>query len=62
MYDKKGLRKNDQKQYLFLLNHNMHAVQVTMDRSGVDIITGKTYRAGDEVTMEKTDVIILEHT
>ena len=56
------LRKNDQKQYLFLLNHNMHAVQVTMDRSGVDIITGKTYRAGDEVTMEKTDVIILEHT
>ena len=55
------LRYNDKNQYLFLLNHNQFAVTVTMDRDGVDIITGRTYQKGETVVMEKTDVIILEH-
>ena len=55
------LRENGEKKYLFLLNHNKESSDVTLDRGGVDIITGKAYSKGETVTMEKTDVIILEH-
>lgn len=56
-----ALRVNEENKYLFLLNHNKEAAAVALDRDGVDIITGKAYHKGDEVVMEKTDVIILEH-
>lgn len=55
------LRVGPEKKYLFLLNHSQKTQTVTLDRDGTDIITGKAYRTGDTVTMEKTAVLILEH-
>ncbi len=56
-----ALRENGSSKFLFLLNHSAQTKHVVLDRDGTDLITGTQYRAGDAVSMEKTDVIILEH-
>lgn len=55
-----AVRRNGEKQYLFLLNHAKQARTVTLERDGYDLIGAKRYLRGEELHMEPTDVYILE--
>lgn len=56
-----AIRENAEHKYLFLLNHSGQTQSFPADRDGIDIITDRPIRKGDPITMEKTDVIILEY-
>lgn len=54
------VREKEGRRYLFLLNHNTEAAEVTVDVDSVDIITGLSYQAGDKLSMDSFGVVILE--
>lgn len=54
------VRRGEEKQYLFLLNHAGERRELTMDRDGTELLTGRQLRRGDRVALEKTDVMIVE--
>lgn len=53
------LRINESGSYLFLLNHNPDAVTFSLTEGGEDILTGKSYQSGEEITLEKAGVAII---
>lgn len=55
-----ALRKNDKGTYLFLLNHTGEPVTVQLEKSGMDILTGRRYSAGDVLSMGEADVSIIQ--
>jgi hypothetical protein len=54
------LRENENGEFLFILNHNDTPEMMSLDRGGTDLLTGKSYRDGEVITMQKKDVMILK--
>lgn len=55
-----AVRETADAQFLFLLNHAKEPRTVILDREGVDLITGQQLHRGQQITMNWTDVRILE--
>lgn len=53
------IRSNEKGEFLFLLNHAEEEKEVVLKRGGVDILTDRSYQAGDAVTLEKAGVAII---
>ena len=53
------VRENENGNFLFLLNHRGNTVNVILEKDGEDLLTGKNYKAGDRVTLDKAGVVIL---
>lgn len=64
MHTPKGVevtcREKDGKRWLFVLNHNEQAVEITVDAPAVDVITGNAVPAGTFL-LQGRDVLILEN-
>ncbi len=56
------LRSNENGDYLFLLNHNPHVLDIVIENDCKDIITGKEYSRGETLTFEGRDVLILKNS
>lgn len=54
-----SVRDNEKGRTLFLLNHNAECVKVTLDRDYKDLLSEKTYKAGETLEMDKRAVLIL---
>jgi beta-galactosidase len=54
------LRVGAENKYLFLLNHAGEERSLTVPEDGIDILTQTAYKAGSELKMKKTEVVILE--
>lgn len=57
-----AVRENEKGNFLFLLNHGDHEAEITLDRAGTDLISGRSYQAGDKIKLEKTGVAILKRS
>lgn len=55
-----ALRENEKGSFLFLLNHNRHTVDITLEMPGCDILSGKMYDAGEKVTLLAAGVAIIK--
>jgi len=53
-------RYNEDKKFVFLLNHAGETREVTADDNYVDLINGHKITVGEKIILEKTDVKILE--
>ncbi|SET22466.1 beta-galactosidase [[Clostridium] polysaccharolyticum] len=53
-------RKTEEKEYLFLLNHEEEEKKVTLEKDCVEILTETEYNKGDTVVLKKRDVVILQ--
>lgn len=54
------VRKNENGSFLFVLNHNDTDTEVVLPDGGTDLITGRSYPAGETVVLASKDVLILE--
>ena len=54
------LRVNEDKKYLFLLNHAPETKTVIAEDNYYDLISGKEIGKGEEIVLHKADVMILE--
>ena len=54
------IRKNEEKRFLFLLNHADEEKMVELQEGGVDLITDTLYEKGRRLVMKPKDVILLE--
>lgn len=65
MHTPKGVevtcREKDGKRWLFVLNHNEQAAEITVDAPAVDVITGNAVPAGTFL-LQGRDVLILENS
>lgn len=55
-----AIRENEKGKTLFLLNHNNESVEVVLQYAYMDLLTKVVYNAGDCITMQKKDVLILK--
>lgn len=53
------VRSNEKGEFLFLLNHAGEEKEVVLDRAGTDLLTDRSYQAGDVVKLEKAGVSII---
>ena len=53
------VRVNDRGRYLFLLNHSDRTLEVPAPEAGTELLTGRTYEAGEKIVLEKKDVKIV---
>ena len=51
-------RVNEKGSYLFILNHNEGNVNITMEKTGRDLIHNVEYKKGQVVELKGRDVII----
>ena len=54
------LRQKGKNSYLFLISHNTEPAEVIVESAATDILTGKTYHAGDALILNAYGVAILE--
>ena len=54
-----AVRENENGSTLFLLNHAPGSVRVILEQDGKDVLSGKEYKAGEEIELEKYGVAIL---
>lgn len=54
------IRENANGKFLFLLNHNEESVMLPMVQPGRNILTGKTYTAGEPLVLLKAGVAIIQ--
>ena len=54
------VRQVDGRRYDFVLHHGAEPVPVVIPHDGVDLLTGRTLGAGDEVTLRPADVLVIE--
>ena len=52
-------RVNENGRFLFLLNHGEEAIRVGLEHNGTELITGKAYKAGEQVILAHKDVKII---
>jgi beta-galactosidase len=55
-----AIREVDGRRYDFLLHHGEKAVEVEVHADGTDLITGSRLTRGQALTLEPTDVVVLE--
>jgi len=55
-----AVREVDGRRYEFLLHHGEKAVDVQAHTDGVDLLTGRRVTRGETLTVEPTDVLVLE--
>lgn len=53
------VRENENGKFLFLLNHRNGTANVILEKGGEDILTNKSYKAGNRITLEKAGVAII---
>lgn len=53
-------RINERGRFLFLLNHDQEQKEIVLDKSGIDIISGNSYQAGDMLVLPKAGVVIIK--
>lgn len=54
------VRENKNGSFLFLLNHNETVAEVVLNKDGTDLISGRSYRAGEKVMLNKAGVAIVK--
>ncbi len=54
------MRKNDNGEFLFLLNHNSDSVMVRLEWGGTDILTGRQCMAGEPLMLPAAGVAIIQ--
>lgn len=54
-----AVRSKDGVRFAFVLSHATGPVEVAAHASGVDLLTGRTVRAGETLRLEPTDVVLL---
>lgn len=54
------VRENKNGSFLFLLNHNETVAEVVLNKDGTDLISGRSYRAGEKVMLDKAGVAIIK--
>jgi beta-galactosidase len=52
-------RRTATDRFLFVLNHGQDKAALTVDRSGVDLLTGRTVDAGEELVLAPADVAVI---
>ncbi len=54
-------RENETAEFLFILNHNDEAVNLTLtlNSPSIDILTGRSYLTGGSITVQGKDVVVL---
>jgi beta-galactosidase len=52
-------RRTTTDRFLFLLNHGQDKAAVELDRSGVDLLTGRTYDSGEEILLGSAEVAVI---
>lgn len=55
-----AVRENEKGSFLFLLNHGEEAAEIVLDRAGTDLISGRSFRVGETIVLEKTGVAVIK--
>lgn len=53
------VRSNENGRFLFLLNHGEDPLEVELEQGGIELISGREYRTGEKIVLEKKDVKIV---
>lgn len=53
------IRKNDNGEFLFLLNHSPETVQLCAEKEGTELLTGRHYKAGEQIVLNSAGVAII---
>jgi beta-galactosidase len=56
------MRKNENEQFIFLLNHNKEPKCVILHERGTDLLTGTTYEVGTDLTLDGYGVAIIKQS
>ncbi|SFH91777.1 beta-galactosidase [Lachnospiraceae bacterium NLAE-zl-G231] len=52
------LRRKEETNFLFFLNHNPQETVLIAEKPGTDLLTGKEYRPGDEIVLQTKGVVL----
>lgn len=54
------IRKTDESQFLFLLNHTLETQNIKVEQDCAEVLTGQRYKKGETISLEKRGVAILQ--
>lgn len=54
------IRKTDDKQFLFLLNHTLETQNIAIEQDCLEVLSGQGYKKGETISLEKRGVAILQ--
>ena len=54
------LRRKEETNFLFFLNHNPRESVLIAEKPGTDLLTGKEYRPGDEIVLQTKGVVLFK--
>lgn len=54
------LRRKEETNFLFFLNHNPRESVLIAEKPGTDLLTGKEYRPGDEIVLQTKGVVLFQ--
>ena len=54
------LRRKEETNFLFFLNHNPRETVLIAEKPGTDLLTGKEYRPGDEIVLQSKGVVLFK--
>ena len=54
------LRRKEETNFLFFLNHNPQETVLIAEKPGTDLLTGKEYRPGDEIVLQTKGVVLFQ--
>ena len=54
------LRRKEETNFLFFLNHNPRETVLIAEKPGTDLLTGKEYRPGDEIVLQTKGVVLFK--
>lgn len=54
------LRRKEETNFLFFLNHNPQETVLIAEKPGTDLLTGKEYRPGDEIVLQTKGVVLFK--
>ena len=54
------IRRKEETNFLFFLNHNTQETVLIAEKPGTDLLTGKEYRPGDEIVLQTKGVVLFK--
>ena len=54
------IRRKEETNFLFFLNHNPQETVLIAEKPGTDLLTGKEYRPGDEIVLQTKGVVLFK--
>ena len=54
------LRRKEETNFLFFLNHNPQETVLIAEKPGTDLLTGKEYCPGDEIVLQTKGVVLFK--